>query len=185
MVENLPAVQETRVQSLGWEDPLEKGMATQSSILAWRIPWTEEPCELQSTGLQRGKHNCKLPNTHTHAHPTLLVAVKISTLQSSSVTQWCSTLCNPVDCSMPGLPVHHQLLEQAPGDSEGQGSLVCCHPWDHKEWHGWATDQQPPKYHRLGGLWTIRLSFTQFCRLKFWDQGTRMVVRRVWTLPGS
>ena len=43
MVKNLPAVQETRVQSLGWEDPLEKGTATHSSILAWKIPWTEEP----------------------------------------------------------------------------------------------------------------------------------------------
>ena len=48
MVKNLPAVQETRVQSLGWEDLLEKGMATHSSILAWRIPWTEEPGELHS-----------------------------------------------------------------------------------------------------------------------------------------
>ena len=53
MVKNLPVVQETWVQSLGWEDPLEKGIATQSSILAWRIPWTEEPCKLQSMGLQR------------------------------------------------------------------------------------------------------------------------------------
>ena len=43
MVKNLPVMQETQAQSLGWEDPLEKGMATQSSILAWRIPWTEEP----------------------------------------------------------------------------------------------------------------------------------------------
>ena len=46
MVKNLPAVQETQVRSLGWEDPLEKGMATYSSVLAWRIPWTEEPGEL-------------------------------------------------------------------------------------------------------------------------------------------
>ena len=45
------------VQSLGWEDPLEKGMATHSSILAWRIPWTEEPGELQSMGLQRVRHD--------------------------------------------------------------------------------------------------------------------------------
>ena len=54
-----PAVQEpqeTRVQSLGWEDPLEEGMATHSSILAWRIPWTEEPGGLQSMGLQRVGH---------------------------------------------------------------------------------------------------------------------------------
>ena len=53
MVKNLPAMQETRVQSLGREDPLEKGMAIHSSILAWRIPWTEDPGGLQSMGSQR------------------------------------------------------------------------------------------------------------------------------------
>ena len=53
MVKNLPAVQETQVQSLGQEDPLEKGMATHSSILAWKILWTEEPRGLQSMGSQR------------------------------------------------------------------------------------------------------------------------------------
>ena len=52
MVKTLPAVQETQVQSLGWEDPLEKGMATHSCILAWRMPWTEEPGGLQSMGSQ-------------------------------------------------------------------------------------------------------------------------------------
>ena len=50
LVKDPPAMQETLVQSLGWEDPLEKGMATHSSILAWRIPWTEESGELRSTG---------------------------------------------------------------------------------------------------------------------------------------
>ena len=53
MVKNLPAVWETQVPSLGWENPLEEGMATHSSILAWRIPWTEELGGLQSTGSQR------------------------------------------------------------------------------------------------------------------------------------
>ena len=53
MVKNLPVMQETWVQSLGCEDPLEKGIATHSSFLAWRIPWTEEPGGLQSMGLQR------------------------------------------------------------------------------------------------------------------------------------
>ena len=53
MVKNLPARQETWVPSLGGEDPLEKGMATHSSILAWKIPWTEEPGGLQSIGSQR------------------------------------------------------------------------------------------------------------------------------------
>ena len=57
MVKNLPAVQETWVQSLGQEDALEKGKATYSSILAWRIPWTEEPGGLQSMGLQRGRYD--------------------------------------------------------------------------------------------------------------------------------
>ena len=53
MVKNLPAMQETWVQSLGQEDPLEKRMATRYSILAWRVPWTEEPGGLQSMGSQR------------------------------------------------------------------------------------------------------------------------------------
>ena len=74
MVKHLPAVQETWVQSLGREDPVEKEMATHSSILAWRIPWTEEPGGLQSMGSQRVRHDgatdtflsvpCK---SHTHA----------------------------------------------------------------------------------------------------------------------
>ena len=57
MIKNLPAMQETEVQSLGWEDPLEEGMATHSSILAWRILWTEEPGKLQSVESQRVGHN--------------------------------------------------------------------------------------------------------------------------------
>ena len=60
MVKNLPADaadMKNAVQSLGWEDPLEEGMATHSSILAWRIPWTENPSGLQSMGLQRVGHN--------------------------------------------------------------------------------------------------------------------------------
>ena len=56
-VKNPPAMQETQVQSLGWEDPPEKEMATRSSILAWRIPWTEEPGGLQSMGSQRMGHD--------------------------------------------------------------------------------------------------------------------------------
>ena len=57
MVKNLPAIHETRLQSLGWEDPLDEEMATHSSILAWRIPRTEEPGGLQSVGSQRVGHN--------------------------------------------------------------------------------------------------------------------------------
>ena len=57
MVKHLPAMQKTRVQSLGWEDPLKKEMATRSSTLAWKIPWMEEPGRLQSMGLQRVGHD--------------------------------------------------------------------------------------------------------------------------------
>ena len=56
-VNRLPAAQETRVRSLGWEDPLEKEMATHSSTLAWKIPWAEEPSRLQSMELQRVGHD--------------------------------------------------------------------------------------------------------------------------------
>ena len=56
-VKNLPVMQKTGVRSLGREDPLEKGRATHSNILAWEIPWTEEPGGLQSVGLQRVRHN--------------------------------------------------------------------------------------------------------------------------------
>ena len=59
MVKNLPAMQETQVQSLGWEDPLEEGMAARSKILAWRIQWTEEPGGLQSMKSHRVRHDLK------------------------------------------------------------------------------------------------------------------------------
>ena len=70
-VKNLPAVQETQVRSLGWEDPLEKEMATHSSILAWKISWTEEPGGLQSMGSQRVGHdwatNTYIPHSWAHS----------------------------------------------------------------------------------------------------------------------
>ena len=65
MVKNLPAMRETWVRSLGGEDPLEKGMATYSNILAWRIPWTEEPGGLQTMGSQRVRHDWAT-NTYLH-----------------------------------------------------------------------------------------------------------------------
>ena len=81
VVKNLPAKQETRVQSLGQEDPLEKGMATHSSIPAWRIPWTEEPGRLQSIGSQRVRHDWSdLALMHTWAKKIM------------SRWQWCVSL---------------------------------------------------------------------------------------------
>ena len=69
-VKNPLTMQEIPVRSLGREDPLEKGMATHSSILAWRIPWTEETGGLQSMGLQRVRHN-RVTKIHTRTHSPL------------------------------------------------------------------------------------------------------------------
>ena len=67
IVKNLPVMQETWALSLAWEDLLEKGMGTHSSILAWRIPWKEEPGRLQSMGSQRVMTK-QLKHTHAHTH---------------------------------------------------------------------------------------------------------------------
>ena len=92
LVKNLPVVQETQDQSLGWEDPLQKEMATHSSILAWRIPWTEEPGRLQSMGLQRIGHNLvtkqqqqKQPFTYTQTHTQSHLAVRALLSDHSNV----------------------------------------------------------------------------------------------------
>ena len=69
VVKRLPAMRETQVRSLGWEDPLEKEMATHSSILAWKILWTEEHSRLQSMGLQRVGHD---PVTSLHFNMFLI-----------------------------------------------------------------------------------------------------------------
>ena len=71
MVKHLPAVRETWVRSLGWEDPLEKKMATYSSTLAWKIPWTEEPGGLQSMGSQRVRHDWATSLSFTFALLTM------------------------------------------------------------------------------------------------------------------
>ena len=77
-VKNLPAVQETQALSLGQEDPLEEGMATHSSTLAWRIPQTEEPGGLQSMGHKESDMTELLTHTHTHTHTTVHIVGGIS-----------------------------------------------------------------------------------------------------------
>ena len=108
-------MQETWVQSPDQEDPLEKRIATHSNILAWRIPKTEGPGGLQSTGLQRVGHDWS---------------------NFSSVQFGRSVLSNslqPMDCSMSGFPVHHQLLELAQTHVHRvavmpSNRLILCHP---------------------------------------------------------
>ena len=95
MVKNLPTVQQTRVWSLGQEDPLEKGMATHCNILAWRIPWTEEPGGLQSMGSQRVGHDWV---TFTLKIPYWLISSMILTLGYLSLVLSLDTCCKTQLC---------------------------------------------------------------------------------------
>ena len=86
MVKNPPAIQETRVPSLGWEDPLEKEMATHSSVLAWKIPWTEEPGGLQSMGSQESDTTKRLKHHHhTCDHRAILLSEKTTPTPTATV----------------------------------------------------------------------------------------------------
>ena len=110
MVKNLPAMQETQIQSLGQEDPLEKGMATLSSILAWRIPRTEEPGTLQSKRSQRVGHDWATNtltftfHTHTHTYTRLFSSVQFSRSVMSAIKK---KKKNNVICSNMGRPRHY------------------------------------------------------------------------------
>ena len=102
-VKHLPAMWDTGVRSLGPEDPLEKEITIHSSILAWRIPWTEEPGRLQSTASQRVRHDWATS-----------LSLSLATNQSKwvEVAQSCPTLCDPIDCPWNSL-----------GQNTGVGSL--------------------------------------------------------------
>ena len=99
-------MQETQVPSLGGEDPLEKGMATHSSILAWRIPWTEEPRGLQSMGSQRIPQD-RATNTFTvfTTSATWGPCLAHAAATTAKSLQSCPTLYDPIDGSPPGSPV--------------------------------------------------------------------------------
>ena len=104
-VKNLPAMRETQIWSLGWENPLEKGMVTHSSIPGWRIPWMEEPGRLQSTGWQRAGHDWAT-NTFTYfilvstsfqsalhlQDSSMFIYPCVLVVHSSSVVEWYSTV---------------------------------------------------------------------------------------------
>ena len=113
------------VQSPGWEDPLEKGMVTHSSILAWIIPWIQVPEVLQSLGSQR---------------------VGQLGFQFSSVAQSCLTLCDPMNCSTSGLPVYHQLPEFTQTHVHRVSDAI-------QPSHPWSTPSPPapnPSQHQIG-----------------------------------
>ena len=91
IVKHLSTMQETWVQSLGWEDPLEKEMAIHSSTIAWKIPWTEEPGSLQSMGLQRVGHNWATSLTYLRLYLSILGhtwSFSVMNLWNSQMNQW-------------------------------------------------------------------------------------------------
>ena len=166
---------EAQVWSLVWEDPLEEGIATHSSILAWRIPWTEEPGGLQSKGLQRVKHNWSDSACAHILHMYVLETTLESPLDCKELkpvnfkgnqpwifigrTDAEAPVLRPPDAKgqltektlrlgkievkrrrewqrmrwLDSIQLNGCEYEQTPGDSGGQGSLVCCSPWGCKE----------------------------------------------------
>ena len=142
MVKNLPEMQETQVWSLGQEDPLEKGMATHSSILAWRVPWTEEPGGLQPVGSQRVRHNWAT-NNFTFIGSYIFQVVKWQKINSEQLKKKKRKNLWATGSSSNSLIRH---LERSPGgghsnpqqyscleNPNGQRSLVDCSPWGCKE----------------------------------------------------
>ena len=111
-VKNLPAKRETWVHYLGWEDPLDKSMATHSSPLAWSIPWTEEP--------GYSPWDDWATNTFTSFKSKLKMSC-------CSVAKSCSTLCNPMDCSVPGFPLLYYHPEFAGNHIHWVGDAIFCH----------------------------------------------------------
>ena len=135
MVKSLPAVRETWVRSLDREDPLEKEMATHSSILVWKIPWMQEPGRLQSMGSPRVVHDWATSlSLFTFRHwrrkwqPTPVFLPGESQGQRSLVG---CRLCGHTELDT--TEATYQQQQQQQHQHQQQGGLVCCSPWGHKE----------------------------------------------------
>ena len=116
MVKCLPAMRETWVRSLGGEDPLEKEMATHSSTLAWKIPWTEEPCRLQSMGSQRDGHDLATSLTQQ-------LIVELRTLRSRDVGM-CSEFQSKRESNHVGVCVLPWLFIPISSDASGNHTMM-------------------------------------------------------------
>ena len=140
-------MQEMWVQSLGWEDPLEKEIPIHSSILAWRIPWSEEPGGLQSKGWKRVRRDWAIELEHSTTFK-LTMWVPAITFQS------CLTLCNPVDFSQPGSSDHGILQARILGWVAVPSSRDSSLPRDqtHISYFYWTGRQFLYHYHHLGSL---------------------------------
>ena len=147
-------MRETRVWALGGEDPLEKETATHSSILAWTIPWTEEPGRQQSMGSQRVGHNCVTSLSFTMSWPRQIswrkLGIKGSFLGGALAKNLPVSAGDSGDSGLilgsgrsPGVGSTWQWQPAPvflPGEFHGQRSLVDCNPWGHRVGHDWATE---------------------------------------------
>ena len=138
-VKNLLAMPETWVRSLGWKDPLEEEMATYSSILAWKIPWTEDPGGLQSKGLHRVRHNWA--TEHRHEHPCRWICTPSGRIflgvESVLLTQpTVHHLCRYLPGGRVGWWFEHELWCQTFGSKSG----LCCQDLD------WLINSSVPQF---------------------------------------
>ena len=161
MVKNLPAVQEPWVQSLGQENPLEKGMATHSRILVWRTSWTEEPGGLQSMGLQRVRHNW-VTNTLTFLFSILIsqvtLVVKNPPANAGDMGLILGSGRSPGEEN--GNPLQHSCLEN-PTDREAWQAIV----------HGVAKSQTWLKWLSTQATVPFPLAACLAPPLDFWHTG--------------
>ena len=173
-VKNLPAMRETWIRSLGWEDPLEEVVATHSNILAWKLPWTEEPGRLQSMGWQRVRHDWTQQSTLSCAGRVFRELRKFG--RSLAVTCPDSggkgglgkRLLGVTPCIVEVEGEYPSLLHKVswrrkwqltpvflPGKSLGQRSLAGYSLWGRRVWHNLATKQQQQKRNNKTCPWQI------------------------------
>ena len=156
LVKNLLAMQETWVWPLGWEQPLEKGMAIHSSILAWRIPWTEEPGGLQSMGSQRVGHDWSDWHFHYVTEGRGLrqcfYSMKISIRNPPSYLYWCM--------------VFHPKGPPRPGNLREQICIFAPESWNHS---------LVKIRNRICCLWKIEGPSSPLCFPQVPDQGARVL----------
>ena len=135
MVKPLSAMQESRVQSLGWEDPLKKKMAAHSSSPAWKIPWMEEPVRLQSTGSQRVRHDGSVQFSRSVVSNSATPWIAAHQDSLSITNTWSSPKLMSIELVMPSnhLILCHPLL-LLPGSSPGGSRVIRRWGWSRRPW---------------------------------------------------